>query len=45
MINITLGNKKYKVREAKTDEEKRKGLQNVSELAEDEGMIFYFDPP
>ena len=45
MINITLGNKKYKVREAKTDEEKRKGLQNVSELAEDEGMSFYFDPP
>lgn len=45
MINITLGNKQFKVKEAKTDEEKRKGLQNVTELPRDEGMIFYFDPP
>lgn len=45
MINITLGNKQFKVREAKTDEERRDGLQGVKELAPDEGMIFYFDPP
>ena len=45
MINITLGNKQYKVQEAKTNEEKIKGLQNVKELNQDEGMIFYFDPP
>ena len=45
MINITIGNKQYKVVEAKTDEEKRDGLQGVKNLAEDEGMIFYFDPP
>ena len=45
MINITIGNKQYKVVEAKTDEEKRDGLQGVKNLAEDEGMIFYFDTP
>ena len=45
MINITIGNKQYKVVEAKTNEEKRDGLQGVKNLAEDEGMIFYFDPP
>ncbi len=45
MINITLGNKQYKVQEAKTNEEKMQGLQNVKELNQDEGMIFYFDPP
>ena len=45
MINITIGNRQYRVVEAKTDEEKRDGLQGVKNLAEDEGMIFYFDPP
>ena len=41
---IKLGDKEYTVKEAKTDEEKRKGLQGVKELPKDEGMIFYFDP-
>ena len=45
MINITLGNKQYKVREAKTSEDKQKGLQGVKEMPKDEGMIFYFDEP
>ena len=45
MIDITIGNKQFKVREARTDEERRDGLQGVEELAPDEGMIFYFDPP
>lgn len=45
MINIEIGGKKYKVKEAKTEEEKIKGLQYVKELPEDEGMLFYFDPP
>ena len=45
MITIEIGNKKYKVQEARTDEEKEKGLQGVTELPEDEGMLFYFDPP
>lgn len=41
---IKIGNKEYKVKEAKTEEEKKKGLQNVKELPKDEGMLFYFDP-
>lgn len=45
MVTIEIGERKYKVREAKTEEEKKKGLQGVLELPEDEGMLFYFDPP
>lgn len=45
MISIILGNREYKVREAKTDEERQEGLQGVKELPENEGMIFYFDSP
>lgn len=41
---IQIGKKEYKVEEAKTDEEKRKGLQGVKSLPNDEGMLFYFDP-
>lgn len=42
---IILNNKKYKVFEAKTNEEKQEGLRNHSKLSQDEGMLFYFDPP
>lgn len=45
MITITIGKKQYKVKEAKTPEEKQKGLQGTEKLPEDEGMLFYFDPP
>ena len=45
MVLIEIGNKKYKVQEARTEEEKEKGLQGVTKLPEDEGMLFYFDPP
>lgn len=45
MIKISIGNKQYKVREAKTQEERSKGLQKIEKLQEDEGMLFYFDPP
>ena len=45
MINIKLGNKEYKVQEAKTNEEKLKGLMNVTNLPQDEGMIFYWNQP
>lgn len=45
MIDIKLGDKKFKVREAKTSEEKAKGLSDIKELPKDEGMIFYFDAP
>lgn len=42
---IEIGNKKYNVKEARTEEEKEKGLQGITELPEDEGMLFFFDPP
>lgn len=45
MERIKIGNKEYKVQVARTEEEKEKGLQGVTELPEDEGMLFYFDPP
>ena len=45
MIRIKIHNKEYKVKEATTPEEKAKGLQGVNNLPEDEGMLFYFDPP
>lgn len=40
---VKIGKKEYSVKEAKTEEEKRKGLQNVSSLPKNEGMLFYFD--
>lgn len=45
MIDIYIGDKEYTVQEARTEEEKEKGLQGITELPEDEGMLFYFDPP
>lgn len=45
MLKIKLGDKEYNVKEAKTQEEKEKGLMNVKELPSDEGMIFYYDEP
>jgi uncharacterized membrane protein (UPF0127 family) len=44
-IKIEIGEKEFSVYEAKTDEEKTKGLNGVSNLKEDEGMIFYWDSP
>lgn len=41
---IKISNKEYNVKEAKTEEEKRKGLQGIKLLPKDEGMLFYFDP-
>ena len=45
MIEIRIGNKEYQVKEAKTPEERIKGLQKVDNLAEDSGMLFYFETP
>lgn len=45
VIEITIGNKPYKVSEARTDEQRKTGLQHILELPKDEGMLFYFDPP
>lgn len=43
MIEITINNKKYSVKEAKTEAERRIGLINYDELPEGEGMLFYMD--
>lgn len=40
---IQIHNKEYNVKEATTEEEKTKGLQGVTELGENEGMLFYMD--
>lgn len=44
MVLIKIENKEYNVKEAKTEDEKIQGLQNVKELPKDEGMLFYFNP-
>lgn len=44
-ISITISNKQYKIKEAKTEEELKQGLKGVEQLPDDEGMLFYFDPP
>lgn len=42
-VLIEIGNKTYKCRIAKTEEEKKKGLQGVKHLPVDEGMLFIWD--
>jgi uncharacterized membrane protein (UPF0127 family) len=42
---IEIGDKKYDVKVASTKEERAKGLQGVTELADNEGMLFVFDKP
>ena len=41
-VNILIGGKYYKVELAQTDEDKEQGLQEKTELAPDEGMLFLF---
>lgn len=45
MTTIHIGDKEYNVKEAHTEEEKRKGLQDITELPKNEGMLFFFDEP
>ena len=45
MIEIQVSNKTYNVEEARTEAQKTKGLQDVEKLPENEGMLFYYDPP
>ena len=45
MTTIHIGDKEYNVKEAHTEEEKRKGLQEVTKLPKNEGMLFFFDEP
>ena len=42
---IKVNDTEYIVKEARTEEQKRKGLQGVEHLPENEGMLFYYDPP
>lgn len=44
-IKIKIENKPYKVLAARTEKERAQGLQNVVEMDEDEGCIFFFDKP
>lgn len=44
-INISIGNKKYKVDIADTEDKQEKGLQGVTDLPENEGMLFLFGEP
>lgn len=45
MMKIEIGDKEYKVKIAKTEEEKMKGLQDIESLPENEGMLFIYDSP
>ena len=42
-IIVVIGDKEYKCKIAQTEEERRKGLQNVDHLPSDEGMLFIWD--
>ena len=42
---IKIGKKKYTVKLAKTDEQREKGLMNIKEMPNNEGMLFIFDKP
>lgn len=44
-INIRIGGKKYTVKVAYTEEEKTNGLQEITHLPDNEGMIFIWDEP
>lgn len=42
-VVVNIGSKTYNCQVAKTEEEKRKGLQNIDYLPIDEGMLFEWD--
>lgn len=44
-IEIRIDGKIYNVWEAKTEEERERGLQGIEHLEDNEGMIFYYDKP
>ena len=44
-MEIKIHNKQYDVKIAKTEEEKKEGLQGVKELPKNEGMLFVYDEP
>ena len=44
-MDILVGNKKYDVEVAENEEERMKGLQEVIEMDDDEGMLFIYPEP
>ena len=44
-MKIEIGDKEYNVTCARYEDETIKGLQGVTELKEDEGMLFFFEEP
>ena len=44
-IKIEIGSKEYTVKLAESDEDHDKGLQGVTELPENKGMLFIFSEP
>lgn len=44
-MKIEIGDREYNVTYARTEEERIKGLQGVTELKDDEGMLFFFEEP
>lgn len=44
-MKIEIGDKEYNVTCARTEEERIKGLQGVTKLKENEGMLFFFEEP
>lgn len=45
MRTLEINGKEYNVTVASTEDEKEKGLMNVSEMPENEGMLFVYDEP
>lgn len=44
-MKIEIGNKKFDVKVAKTEDEKIKGLQGVKSMSKEEGMLFVYEEP
>lgn len=42
---ILIDDKEYIVKEAKTTEQRAKGLSEITDMPDNEGMLFYFDSP
>lgn len=45
LVDITIGDKKYKVEIADTPEKQEKGLMGRESLPENQGMLFIYDEP
>lgn len=45
LVDITIGDKKYKVEIADTPEKQKKGLMGRESLPENQGMLFIYDEP